>query len=102
MKAHIFKWAIAIKRSNMGRRRAESATVLSFLRGPFERAGCSCERDGWITTDPHTGEKLKWKPSEKRTLRWNSAEGRWVQSNKSREEFLLLARLYQNTRKRRS
>ena len=76
--------------------------VLNFLRGPLEGAGCSYERDGWITTDPHTGEKLKWKPSEKRTLRWNATESRWIQSNESREEFLSLARQYQKPRQRTS
>lgn len=66
----------------------------TLLKGPFAAAGCSYERDGWITTDPRTGENMKWRPADKKTFRWNASEARWLPSHESREEFLVLARQY--------
>jgi hypothetical protein len=72
------------------------------FKGPFESAECTYEVDGWVTTDPHRGQRIKWCPAGKHAVRWDVIENRWLPSNESRDEFLSLAREYQaNTRKRR-
>jgi hypothetical protein len=69
--------------------------LTTIFKGPFERAGCSFEQDGWVTTDIHRGQRVKWRPSEKQAFRWDVIEGTWLPSSEGREEFLTLARQYQ-------
>jgi hypothetical protein len=69
--------------------------VFALFKGPFESAGCTYEQDGWVTTDLHHGERLKWSPTGKQALRWDVIENRWLPSGESRDEFLSIARPYQ-------
>ena len=45
--------------------------AFSPFKGPFERVGCTFERDGWITTDLNRGERVKWCPTGKKAFRWD-------------------------------
>lgn len=77
----------------------EELPMLSNLfGGPFERAGCHWEVNGWVTRDPRTGNVLKWRPSDKKTVQWNEHETCWVLSSESRDEFLALAREYRSAK----
>jgi hypothetical protein len=70
--------------------------AFSLFKGPFERVGCSFERDGWVTTDLNRGQRVKWCPSGKKVFRWDLIQNQWLPSNESRDEFLSIARQYQN------
>lgn len=76
--------------------------VLALFRGPFERAGCTYERDGWVTTDVRRGERVKWRPAGKQAFRWDVIENKWCPSNESRDEFLKIARDYQTSIRKRA
>jgi hypothetical protein len=73
----------------------------ALFKGPFESAGCSYEPDGWVTTDLHHGQSVKWCPAVKQAFRWDVIENQWVPSNETRDEFLALARQYQEKIRRR-
>jgi hypothetical protein len=66
----------------------------TLFKGPFESAGCLYEEDGWVTTDLKRGQRVKWRPAEKQTFRWDVIEGEWLPSTETRDEFLALARQY--------
>jgi len=69
--------------------------VFSLFKGPFEKAGCVYEVDGWVTTDVVRGERVKWCPSVKKAFRWDVIESRWAASEEDRNGFLVIARKYQ-------
>jgi len=69
--------------------------VFSLFKGPFERAGCVFEQDGWVTTDLERGQRLKWSPSLKQAFRWDVIESQWLPSDEKRNDFLSIARQYQ-------
>jgi len=75
--------------------------VFGFFKGPFERAGCTFEEDGWVTTDLKRGERIKWRPFGRQTFRWDVLESRWVPSSETRSEFLAIARQYQASIRKR-
>jgi hypothetical protein len=75
--------------------------VFGLFKGPFESAGCAYEQDGWVTTDLHCGQRLKWSPMGKHTLRWDVMENNWLPSSENRDEFLSIARKYQASIRRR-
>jgi len=66
----------------------------ALFKGPFERAGCTYEDDGWVTTDLSRGERLKWCPTGKQAFRWDVIENQWLPSNETRDEFLSIAEQY--------
>ena len=70
--------------------------AFSLFKGPFARAGCVYEEDGWVTTDLERGQRLKWSPTERKAYRWDVIDSAWVASEESRSEFLLIARKYQS------
>ena len=75
--------------------------VFAPFRGPFENAGCTYEQDGWVTTDLHRGQRLKWSPTGKQAFRWDVIENQWLPSTENRDEFLSIARQYQANIRRR-
>jgi len=75
--------------------------VFNLFGGPFERAGCKYEKDGWVTTDLRRGERLKWCPNGKQAFRWDVIENQWLPSSETRDEFLSIARQYQTSVRRR-
>ena len=75
--------------------------AFALFKGPFETAGCIFEQDGWVTTDLHRGQRLKWRPSGKQAFRWDVIEHQWLPSSESRDEFLSIARKYQTSIRRR-
>jgi hypothetical protein len=75
--------------------------VFGLFKGPFERAGCIYEQDGWVTTDLQRGERVKWLTSRKQAFRWDVVDNQWVPSSESRNEFLSIARQYQANVRRR-
>jgi hypothetical protein len=75
--------------------------LTKLFKGPFEAAGCTYEQDGWVTTDLHRGERIKWCPAKRQTFRWDVIENQWLPSKESRNEFLAMARQYQATVRQR-
>jgi hypothetical protein len=75
--------------------------VFGLFRGPFERAGCTYDQDGWVTTDLQRGQRLKWRPTGKQAFRWDVVENQWLPLSETRNEFLSIARQYQASIRRR-
>ena len=71
--------------------------AFALFKGPFERAGCIYERDGWVTTDISRGQRLKWCPMGKKAFRWDVLENQWLPSEENRDQFLSIARQYQSS-----
>jgi len=75
--------------------------LATLFKGPFEQAGCTFEVDGWVTTDIQRGERVKWLPGLKQSVRWDITEDKWVPSSEGRNEFLALAKQYQSSVRKR-
>ena len=71
--------------------------AFALFKGPFERAGCTYERDGWVTTDLNRGQRLKWCPTGRQAFRWDVIESEWLPSEESRDEFLTIAERYKSS-----
>jgi hypothetical protein len=69
--------------------------AFALFKGPFEKAGCIYEHDGWVTTDLKRGERVKWCPTGKKAFRWDVIENQWLPSEETRDQFLSIARQYQ-------
>ena len=40
--------------------------AFALFKRPFERVGCTFERDGWVATDLNRGQRVKWCPTGKK------------------------------------